>query len=53
MKKSAKQEFISQKIKKVMNEGIRGKKVSPKQAQAVAFSYANRGNKFLLNKLEA
>jgi hypothetical protein len=30
------------KIKKVMNEGIRGKAVSPKQAVAVAYSYAKK-----------
>ncbi len=38
-----KQKFISNKIKKIMHEGIRGKKVPQKQAIAVAYSYAKRG----------
>ncbi len=45
MKKSAKEAFISGKIKKIMHEGIRGKKVPQKQAIAVAYSYARRGKK--------
>lgn len=40
-----KQKFISQKIKKVMADGIRGKKVSKDQAIAVAYSYAKRRGK--------
>ena len=42
---TAKQKFISSKIKKVMDDGIRGKKVEPKQAVAVAYSYYKRRNK--------
>ena len=34
--------FISSKIRKIKQEGIRGKKVSQKQAVAVAFSIARR-----------
>ncbi len=36
-KKKEKEKFISGKVKKIMHEGIRGKKVSDKQAVAVAF----------------
>ncbi len=39
----AKQQFISNKIKKVMKEGVRGKNVPQKQAVAIAESYARRG----------
>ncbi len=39
-KQSEKQKFISGKIKKVMDEGVRGKKVPLKQAEAIAYSYA-------------
>lgn len=39
---TAKQKYISNKISKVMHEGIRGKKVSQKQAIAVAHSYARK-----------
>lgn len=45
MKKSAKETFISEKIKKIMHEGVRGKKVPQKQAVAIAYSYARRGKK--------
>lgn len=34
------QSFVSKKISKIMHEGVRGKKVSPKQAVAIAFSMA-------------
>jgi hypothetical protein len=34
--------WIGQKIKRIMNEGIRGKKVSQKQAVAVAISMAKK-----------
>jgi len=37
--KSAKEKFISNKIKKIMDEGVRGKKVPDKQAVAIAYSY--------------
>lgn len=37
--------FISNKIKKIMHEGIRGKKVSHKQAIAVAFSIGRTKHK--------
>lgn len=36
---------ISEKIRKIMHEGIRGKKVSQKQAVAVAYSMARRAKK--------
>jgi len=36
---------IGQKIKKIMHEGVRGKKVSQKQAIAIAFSMARKGKK--------
>jgi|TARA_R100000750_G_C2326132_1_gene88245 hypothetical protein len=39
---SAKQKFISAKISKIMGEGIRGKKVSQKQAIAIANSMAKK-----------
>ena len=39
---SEKQKFISGKIKKIMHEGIRGKKVKKNQAIAVAMEYARR-----------
>ena len=39
---TAKQKFISNKISKVMHEGIRGKKVKQKQAIAVAYSYMRK-----------
>lgn len=42
MKKSEKQKFISNKIKKVMSEGVKGKKVPIKQAEAIAYSYAKK-----------
>jgi hypothetical protein len=54
MKKSEKQKFISNKIAKIMHEGVRGnthkpvssknprKPVSPKQAQAIAYSMAKK-----------
>lgn len=42
---SEKQKFISNKIKKIMHEGVRGKKVPQKQAVAIAHSYADRGKK--------
>lgn len=37
-----KQKFISNKISKIMHEGIRGKPVSQKQAIAVAYEYAKK-----------
>jgi len=40
-----KQKFISNKIRKIMHEGVRGKKVPVKQAAAIAYSYAKRGKK--------
>ena len=40
--KSAKKTFISNKISKIMHEGIRGKKVGQKQAIAVAYNYARK-----------
>lgn len=40
--KTARDTFVSNKISKVMHEGIRGKKVSKKQAIAVAYSYARK-----------
>lgn len=43
MKNKAKEAFISAKIKKIMHEGVRGKKVPQKQAVAIAESYARRG----------
>lgn len=36
------QKFVSYKIKKIKKEGIRGKKVSQKQAVAVALSMARK-----------
>lgn len=39
---SEKQKYISSKIKKIMHEGIRGKKVPQKQAIAVAMNYARK-----------
>jgi hypothetical protein len=36
---------ISGKIKKIMHEGIRGKKVSQKQAVAVAYNMSRRAKK--------
>lgn len=42
MKKSEKQKFISNKIKVIENEGIRGKKVPVKQAVTVAYSMAKK-----------
>ena len=45
MKKSEKQKFISNKIKTIEHEGIRGKKVPIKQAIAVAYSYATKNGK--------
>lgn len=42
MKKSERQKFISNKIKTIENEGIRGKKPPIKQAVAVAYSMAKK-----------
>lgn len=39
---TAKQKFISNKIKKVMHEGVRGKKVKVNQAAAIAYSMAKK-----------
>ena len=39
---TAKQKWISNKISKIMHEGIRSKKVSQKQAIAVAYSMAKK-----------
>lgn len=39
---NAKEKYISQKIKKIKEDGIRGKKPSKKQAIAVAYSYAKK-----------
>lgn len=36
---------ISKKISKIMHEGIKGKKVSQKQAVAVAYSMAGKARK--------
>lgn len=36
---------ISNKVRKIMHEGIRGKKVPVKQAVAVAYSMARRAKK--------
>lgn len=48
--KTAKEQFISSKIKRVMEDGVRGKKVPQKQAAAIAYSYAKKkpelGNKY-------
>jgi hypothetical protein len=41
-KPSPREQFISNKIKTIENEGIRGKKVPIKQAVAVAYSYARK-----------
>lgn len=40
MKKSERQKFISDKIKTIEKDGIRGKSVPTKQAVAVAYSMA-------------
>ncbi len=37
-----KQKFISNKIKKIEHEGVRGKKVPIKQAVAISYSYARK-----------
>jgi len=37
--------FISQKIRKIMREGIRGRRVSHRQAIRVAFEIARRRHK--------
>lgn len=42
-KKTAKDSFISGKVKKIMDEGVKGKKVPVKQAVAIAYSYQRRG----------
>lgn len=42
---TAKQKFISEKIKRIMHEGIRGKQVPQKQAIAVAYSMAKEHKK--------
>lgn len=39
---NAKEKFISEKIKKVMEEGVKGKKVPQKQAVAISYSYAKK-----------
>lgn len=39
---SEKQKFISNKISKIMHEGIHGKKVKQNQAVAVAMEYARK-----------
>ena len=39
---NAKQKFISEKIKRIKKEGIRGEGVPNKQAVAVAYSYARK-----------
>lgn len=41
--KKAKADLISRKVKLIMDEGVRGKKVPVKQAVAIAHSYARRG----------
>lgn len=43
--KTARQQFIENKIKKIHEEGVRGKQVPNKQAVAIAFSYADRQKK--------
>lgn len=42
MAQSEKQKFISNKIKLISEEGVRGKKVPQKQKVAIAYSYARR-----------
>lgn len=37
--------WVSTKIKKIMHEGVRGKKVGAKQATAIAFSMARQKHK--------
>ena len=37
--------FIKSKIKKIMHEGIRGKKVSQKQSVAIAYSMSRKRKK--------
>lgn len=39
---SERQKFISNKIKKIKEDGIRGKSVPNRQAVAIAYSYAKR-----------
>lgn len=41
-KPTAKEKYISMKIKKISEEGVRGKKVPNKQAVAIAESYAKK-----------
>jgi len=41
---------ISEKVKKIMHEGIKGKKVSQKQAVAVAFSMSRKAKKLRKGK---
>lgn len=43
--KSAKDNFISQKVSKILKEGVRGKPVAVDQAVAIAHSYAKRNKK--------
>ncbi len=40
--KTPKQAYIAMKIKKIKEEGVRGKQVPQKQAVAIAESYAKR-----------
>lgn len=40
-----KDKYISMKIRKINEEGVRGKKVPHEQAVAIALSYAKRRNK--------
>ncbi len=42
MKKSAREQFVSDKIKKIHEEGVRGKQVPNKQAIAIAYSYLKK-----------
>lgn len=40
--KTPREQYISMKIGKIHNEGVRGKKVPNKQAVAIAHSYARK-----------
>jgi len=42
-KHGTKQHKISEKIRKIMHEGVKGKKVKVKQAAAIAYNMARKG----------